>query len=109
MIPKEELGKYPLKKQLVINTFEAFHGDYHEADPIKYATFIRSLERREVNQCYYCYRVGIDVNRYAHYHVGGKGNCSSRCCDDIDKCQAEQNLNREKEETDAKRNSTNPD
>ena len=86
MISTEKMATYPLDIQLAVTILEDFHGDYHEADPAKVAGYLKAIFRREIHKCYYCDHVGIFVNRYAHYHVGGKGEVSDRCCDNADDC-----------------------
>jgi len=46
-------------------------------------------------ECYFCGHIGPRVTRYALYHVGGKGECIARCCDDYDECVARVERNKQ--------------
>ncbi len=78
---------YPLKKRLVMQVLEEFRGDDREdMDAGKTADYLQEISHSEVNQCWYCGKVGIDVTRYAILHVGGIGEVPKRCCENGEEC-----------------------
>lgn len=94
----KELQKYPLKKQLVIQVLEELRGeDRDDMDLGKVADYLQEISHAQVHQCYYCERIGIDINRYATFHVGGTGSVSKRCCDDVEKCNKNIKLDKSRE------------
>ena len=93
MVIKTVKAEHPLKKHLVIELLEEFHATYQAQSAPDVADHLARIFSGQVNQCYYCGRIGLDVNEYAHYHVGGYGEVPAFCCDDARACiqRVEQN------------------
>jgi len=84
----ERRKQYDLRVKLITQYIEEYHGDPEAFSARNTATEILKVAYGEVNECYYCGNIGLDVNRYAHYHVGGVGEVSERCCDNGEECAA---------------------
>ena len=92
------MTQYNLKKQLKIAVLEEFRGDdLDDHDPAKYVDYLDAIDRREVNQCCLCNHIGIDVNHFHSWHVGGQGDKAAPWCDNPLECIARVELNKARE------------